>query len=93
MVEGAEGLKKKYHELQAHCATLEQSLALYTQRCADLEIERQTYLASHAKLVRQHSPVPGLPLLHRDLPHPAILIGMAVNAVLTLVMILVVALS
>lgn len=34
------------------------SLAMYQQRCADLEVERTSYQSSHAKLLREVAPLP-----------------------------------
>ena len=93
MADTYDGLKKKYQELVEAHDSLKATLALYQQRCADLDVERQTYLASHAKLVREQTPLPVIPnIIQRD-PQTFMIatlcIGMAVMSVVMLVMVLV----
>ena len=74
-----DGLKKKYQELLESHEQLKATLALYQQRCADLDVERQTYLASHASLVR--SKQVGAPIIQRDIHFTGLVVAMAVQAV------------
>ena len=88
-----EGLKKKYQELLEAHEQVKATLALYQQRCADLDVERQTYLASHANLVRAQTPVPVIPnIIQRD-PQTFVIamlcIGMVVLAMVVFIMSLV----
>ena len=82
MAETYDGLKKKYQELVEAHESIKSTLALYQQRCADLDVERQTYLASHASLVR--SKQVGAPIVHRDIHFTGLLVAMAIQAVLVL---------
>lgn len=73
-----DGLKKKFADLQALHEEVTANLALFQQRCKDLETERATYLASHAALVRSKTP--------HTLPLPALApTGMSIELILQLV--------